>query len=127
MTTTEKPAVRYIAAAGSATAAVIYLLIGFNVITVVTDQGPGLVPPMLISGGLFALLSLLCLLSARHMVWMAGAGLQILVIVGYLAISSERNPAFEVWGIALKVVQVALLAAFGYLIVRSSRTGRLTA
>lgn len=122
MRTVDRRPIRYIAAATSALVAVIYLLIGLNVVSVVTDQEPGLVPPMLIAGVLFALLAVLTLTSTKTLIWVAGAGLQVLVIAGYLAISSERLPAFEVWGVLLKLLQVFLLVAFAYLaMVRMAR------
>jgi ABC-type multidrug transport system fused ATPase/permease subunit len=41
-----------------------------------------------------------------------------LVIVMYVAVSSTRTPPFEVWGLAIKVLQVALLAVLLYLSIR---------
>jgi hypothetical protein len=113
--------VRYAAAVGSALAALLYLLIAFSVITVVEDQ-PGFGPPMLIAGVLFAGLAALLVLSARRIVFVPGAGLQVLVLLGYLAISAERTPAFEAWGITTKALQVLLLAAFVYLTLQSRST-----
>jgi hypothetical protein len=117
MRTVDRRPIRYSAAAMSALVGVIYLLIGLNVVTVVTNQEPGLVPPMLIAGVLFALLAVLTLASTKTVIWVAGAGLQVLVIAGYFAISSERVPAFEVWGVLLKLLQVFLLVAFAYLAI----------
>lgn len=121
----DRSAVRYTAAAVSALVAVIYLLIGLGVISVVTDQEAGLVPPLLVAGVVFGLLAVVTTVSSKTLVWIVGAGLQVLVIVGYLAISSERTPAFESWGILLKLLQVSLLIAFVYLaVLRASRPVR---
>ncbi len=54
-------------------------------------------------------------------VWNLVALLDLGAIVGYFAVAPSRDPHFEAWGIAIKVVQVALLAAVGYLIARHRR------
>ena len=39
---------------------------------------------------------------------------------GYIAVAPDRTPAFEPWGITLRIVQVPLLIALLYLAVRPS-------
>lgn len=109
--------VRLVAAAGAGVVAVIYLLIGFSAVAVVDDQ-TGLVPPMLLAGAVFGLLAALLALSAARVVAAAGAALQLLVVVGYVAIASERTSAYEAWGIATKALQVLLLIALVYVTLR---------
>lgn len=106
-----------VAATGAAVVAVAYLLIGVSAIHVVEDQ-QGTVPPMLVSALLFAGLTVALARAPRRGVIVAGIALQILVIVGYLAVAAERTPAFEAWGIAIKVVQVALVGMLAYLALR---------
>jgi len=52
--------------------------------------------------------------------WIAGAILQALVIAKYFLVAPQREPAFEVWGITIRVLQLALLVATTYLASRSS-------
>jgi hypothetical protein len=66
---------------------------------------------MFIAAAAFALLTVLLALTPSRPVLLAGAGLQVLVIAGYVAIAAERTPAFEAWGLSLKALQVALLIA----------------
>jgi hypothetical protein len=115
-----QPRGRYVAAAASALVAVIYLLIGFSIVSVVDDQA-GLVPPMLIAAAVFAALAVLLMLSTSRLVLIAGAALQVLVLAGYVAIASERTPAYEAWGITVKAVEAFLLIVFVYLAVQRPR------
>jgi hypothetical protein len=127
MPATRSRVLRYATAGGAALSALLYLLLGLSVIRVVDGQAAGeVVPPLLIAAGLFAVLALLVARTSRRSVLLAGAALQILVIVGYVVIAAERTPAFEPWGVGLKVVQVLLLGALLYLAARSTadRPGR---
>ena len=115
---------RYLAAGVAVVVALLYLLIGFDVITVVEDQATAGAAPVLIAGLLFAVLAVLLLAWPKRRVLVAGAALQVLVLVRYLAVSGERSPAFEAWGIGLKVLQAGLLVAFVSLLVRHPRRAR---
>jgi hypothetical protein len=48
-----------------------------------------------------------------------GAVLQLLVVWGYFAVALDRTPAFEVWGITLRFIQLPLFAALVYLSLRA--------
>lgn len=52
---------------------------------------------------------LLLLRYDRWIVWALGAVLQAMVIAAYFNVASERMPAFETWGITIRVLQIALL------------------
>ena len=56
----------------------------------------------------------------RRVWWIAGAILQALVIAKYFLVAPQREPAFEVWGITIRVLKLALLVATTYLASRSS-------
>lgn len=56
--------------------------------------------------------------------FIAGAVLQVVVLVMYLVVSAERVPAFEVWGLGIKALQAGLLAAFVAMLLRLPRTPR---
>lgn len=109
--------VRELLAVTSVVVAAIYLLIGVGAIRVVEAQGAEIVPPMLLAGAAYGLLAVLAVGTERRPVWIGGAALQALVMVGYLAVSQQRTPAFEPWGIALRPLQVLLLVGFVYLAV----------
>ncbi len=110
--------IRWTAAAASGLVAILYLLTGSGAVAVTYDQPAGAIPPLLIAAGLFAVLAVLLLRVAQRWVWLAGAGLQAVVIAGYVAIAADRIPAFEAWGITIKVLQVVLLGAFAWLALR---------
>jgi hypothetical protein len=51
---------------------------------------------------------------------LAIAALYILIALQVVTVASSRSPHFEVWGLTVKVAQVALLLLLLYLGVRSS-------
>jgi hypothetical protein len=121
--------IRLVAAALSAVCAVIYFLIGLGVIypaTPATDQA-GLLVFGLLAGGAFALGAGLLLTMDRRAAWVLGAAFQVLAIVAYFQVAERRTPPFELWGVVLKVLQVAILAALVYLIVRRQDVGQRAA
>ena len=114
--------IRHAAAMVAAVMASIYFLIGAGVLQVVT---PNEDPEFLLvfgasAGGAFLLGALLLLRSDRRWLWMLGAAFQVFVYWGYIAVAPDRTPAFEPWGITLRIVQVPLLIALLYLAVRPS-------
>jgi hypothetical protein len=113
---------RFVAAGAAGLVAVLYLLIGFDVITVVQDQAEAGAAPVLIAGVLFAALAVLLAVTASRRVLVAGAVLQVVVLVMYLVVATERVPAFEAWGLAIKALQVGLLAGFVAMLVRRRRS-----
>lgn len=113
--------VRYGAAAVSVATALLYFGIGVGVVKVGEAVGPD-TPDLFLfgasAGGAFALGAVLLLLVDHRGLWLLGALLQVLVIAMYVAISSQRTPPFEVWGITIKVLQAAILLALAYLVLR---------
>lgn len=104
----------------AAVMAAIYFLIGAGVLQVVTPNedrgflfvfGAG-------AGGAFLLGALLLLRFDRRWLWMLGAAFQVFVFWGYLSVAADRTPAFEPWGITLRIFQVPLLIALLYLALR---------
>jgi phosphatidylserine synthase len=87
-----------------------YLLIGTQVVTVIDEPGdqPGFAIPAAI---VFAIGAVLLITLDRLAVWAVGAALQVPFIAMYLAVAAERTPTFEAWGISIRVLQVAILAA----------------
>jgi hypothetical protein len=52
----------------------------------------------------------------RRILWILGALLQAGVIAMYFSVAPGREPSFEPWGIAIKVVQVLLLSTLVMLV-----------
>ena len=110
--------VRFLAALGAVAVALAYVLIGLDVITVVDDQAAADPTPLFVAAALFAALAALLVTWSPRPVLAAGAVLQLVVIFGYLLISTERSPAFEAWGLGVKALQVALFVALLALILQ---------
>jgi hypothetical protein len=117
----QRRTIRYLAAAIAAITTVMYLLIGFGVLHVV-DEAAADAPPLLdfglMAGAAFGLGALLLLTMDRRVLWVLGAILQVGVIVMYVVVGQQRTPAFGLWGITIKILQVVLLGALLYLALR---------
>ncbi|MBZ0289564.1 MAG: hypothetical protein K8I30_18220 [Anaerolineae bacterium] len=108
--------IRTIAAGLSALTAVIYLLIGFNIVTVLntpTDQVFGF--PAAIASVLGAVLLIWL---DRRIVWILGAAFQVFVIYMYFNLAGQRSPDYEFWGVLLRVPQLIILVTLAYLSIR---------
>jgi hypothetical protein len=114
--------IRYVAAGLAAAMAAIYFLIGLGVLQVVNGQAgdPSMLGFGASAGGAFLLGAILLAELDRRWLWIAGALLQVMVVWGYFAIAQDRDPAFEVWGLTLRVIQLPLLAALVWLALRPS-------
>jgi hypothetical protein len=116
-----------IAIAGLAAAsAVAYLLIGLDVVAVV-DAGPN--DPSLLWFGIpasvaFLFGAVIMLVSDRTLWWALGAVFQVFTIAAYFDVADRRTPAFEFWGIALRIVQMLILAGLVVLIARYPQPAR---
>jgi len=112
---------REIAILGAAGAAVLYLFIGMGILSV-GESSAGATPDLpafgLLTGGTFAVAAVALTLFESRRVWLPVALLQVIVLVGYVAASAVRNPPYEIWGLLIKAVQVAVLAAVAYLVIR---------
>ncbi len=101
--------------------AVLYGLIWTGVLTVVTESQPGELGILGVAGVAFLVLAALLWRFASRVLWIGTAVLQALMIWMYVAIGVERDPGFEVWGISIRVAQVALIGVLIALLVRSRR------
>ncbi|HET9521848.1 MAG TPA: hypothetical protein VFO73_12435 [Candidatus Limnocylindrales bacterium] len=114
--------VRNFAAAVAAVTALLYALIGVEVLTIVqpgTNEEGDLLMFGLPAAGAFLIGALLLVLFDNRALWALGAILQVLVIVAYFAFAGVRTPQFELWGILIKVSQLALLGALVWLAIRA--------
>jgi hypothetical protein len=87
----------------------------------VVEAGPD--DPSLLWFGLPASLaflfgSVVMLVSDRVLWWALGAIFQVFTIAAYFDVADRRTPAFEFWGIALRIVQMLILAGLVVLIAR---------
>jgi hypothetical protein len=116
--------VRYLGAAAAALMAAIYFLIGIGVLDVggtTSGETPDQLGFGLSAGSAFLLTAALLLLTDRRWVWVIATVFQVLVLVIYIGASAIRVPPFEVWGITLRVIQLPLLLAVGWLALDSNR------
>jgi hypothetical protein len=116
---------RWVAFSAAAAAAALYFLIGAGVLPIGTpaDGSAGdLLGFGLTLGGTFAAIALLTLRARARRWWLAIAGIQVVVLVGYFAFASFREPQVEAWGLSIKALQaVLLLAAIGFVLRGETR------
>lgn len=113
-------ATRIAVAVLAAAAALVYALIGFEVLSIGETKAGD---PSLLWFGVpaalaFAFGAVAVIASDRKLVWALGALFQVFVIWAYFEVAPQRTPPFEVWGILLRVAQVAMLAGLAYMLVR---------
>ena len=115
--------VRYAAALLAGLTAVLYVLIATSAVSVI-DAGAvadarhdqmAFATPAAIAYSLGAVLLLIPRLDRRTL-WVLGALLQVGVIAMYFSVAPDREPSFEPWGIAIRLVQALLLAALVVLV-----------
>lgn len=113
-------AARIATAVLAAAMALVYALIGFEVLYI-GETKPG--DPSLLWFGVpaalaFAFGAVVMVASDRKLVWALGALFQVFVIWAYFDVAPQRTPPFEVWGILLRVAQVPILVGLAYLLIR---------
>jgi hypothetical protein len=122
-------AIRLATAGLAAFAALLYLLIGFGVLQVVEvrPDDPSLLWFGLPAGVAFAFGAVVMLVSERTVLWVLGAVFQVFAISAYFGVAADREPAYEFWGIVLRVVQVLILVALAVLLARYPTPARTQA
>ncbi|HKI56347.1 MAG TPA: hypothetical protein VKB31_04285 [Trueperaceae bacterium] len=108
--------------------AVVYALIGAGVAVVVEDAASADVSLAVfgaMAGAAFLLGAVLLWSLDNRLVWLAGAAFQVFAIVAYFDVAPQRTPAYEPWGISLKVAQAALLVLLAYLAVTPAKRVRV--
>jgi hypothetical protein len=100
--------------------ALVYLMIGTKLVTVIDppDDQPAF---GLAAAGFFVGFAVVLWLVRRPFVWVAGIVIQLFIVYVYLDLASERVPSFEGWGIALRVLQVPLIAILAFLAIGALR------
>ena len=124
-TVSESTATLQRTAAGiAALIALVYGLIWAGVLTVAADAEPGELGILGVAGLVFLVLAALLWRLSSRVLWIGAAFLQALMIWMYVVVGAERDPAFEVWGISIRVAQVALIGVLVTLLVRTTRHRR---
>ncbi len=104
--------------------ALLYGLIWAGVLPAVAGAESGEVAILGVAGVVFLVLAVLLWRFAGRLLWLGTAILQVTMIGMYVVISAEREPAFEVWGLSIRVAQVALIGVLVALVVRATRQRR---
>jgi hypothetical protein len=74
-----------------------------------------------VAGAVFAVLALLLWRVPSRLLW-AGVGLlQLLLTAMYVAVSPERDPSFEIWGLTIRGLSLVLLGILVALLVGARR------
>ena len=92
----------------------IYLLIGLDTLSVGTSTTAETTDllPFGVAMGLFSLASAIALYLAHARRWLVAiAAIQLVPLIGYVAFNAYREPAFEPWGVLIKVAQLVVLVA----------------
>ena len=112
--------VRYVGALAAGAMAGIYYLIGLGVLDIGGSTSGEMVDLGVFGGGAgtaFLVLALVFLFTDRRWIWALAFVFQLAVYAIYVAASGGREPAFETWGITLRVIQIPVVVALGYLIL----------
>lgn len=109
--------VRHTAAALAGITSLMYILIGLQVLSVL-DRPEEQVVFGLTAGSAFLVGVLVIERFDRRVVMGLGAAAQAFIIYIYFDLASQREPSFEIWGIVIRVIQVALFATLLYLAMR---------
>ena len=112
--------VRGLAAVTAAVIALLYLAIYAGLLSVGRAES-GDLGVLGVAGGLFAVLAIALWRIRSRLLWAGVAGLQVLLGVMYVAVAPERDPAFEVWGILIRVLSVILVAALVTMLLGARR------
>jgi hypothetical protein len=116
--------IRRLGVAAATVASVLYLLIGIGVLSVgesTSGEDAGLLGFGLVMAATFGVVAGLLLLVRRRAVLLAVAALQVVVLVGYVALSDMRDPPFDPWGLLIKVAQLVVLGVVAWLLSREPR------
>lgn len=100
--------------------AAVYVLIGLEVVTIGTAGDADIDIGVFGFGAasIFVLGAVLLLAVDRKVLWGLGAAFQLMMMAMYVGVSADRTPAFEAWGLGLRVPQVLLFAVLVALVVR---------
>lgn len=105
-----RTSIRWTAIIATTVSAVVYLLIGLEAVMVVENPADQASFGLMAATG-YAVATLALIAIRRRWLYLTGAAMQALVMWMYFTLAAERTPAFEFWGVFLRVPQTILLAA----------------
>lgn len=118
----DRARLRAFAAVLAGATALLYGLIALHVVTVldgpVTEVAGAQLAFAAPASGVYVIGVVLLLRYDDRRLWAIGLTLQLLVIGMYLSVASDRQPAYELWGVTIRVFQIGLLAILGRLALR---------
>lgn len=108
---------RWAAVGLSGTTALLYLLIGLNVVSIGEITPEEQTAFGLPAAAVFIAGAVVAMFWDKRWLWIVGAAGLSLIIFLYFNIAAQRVPEFELWGILIRVIQVPLLASLVYLAI----------
>lgn len=121
--------VRNVAVGASVVAAALYLGIGLGVLDIggsADGSDPGLLEFGVMMAAVSGITAVLLWFVRSRLLWIAVALTQFVVLFGYVAFAPHREPAFEPWGIAIKVAQAVVLGSMVYLVAHAREALSIT-
>lgn len=119
----DRRAMRRAAAGLCAVIAFVYLAIGAGLTSIEPNEEMSLVVFGVGAASIFVVGALLLLTLDIRALWAAGVMVQLMIAAMYVTVSADRTPAFEGWGIGIRVAQVPLLVLLVILAVRPTDPG----
>jgi len=104
--------------AGTIAALYAMLFAGVLIIAGATDAERGILG---VAAAVFAVVAGLLWWRRSRLLWAAAAVLQVVLGWMYLAIAPDRDPAFEMWGVTIRVVSLVLLVVLVRMLIAERR------
>jgi hypothetical protein len=117
--------VRPVAAIAAAGSAILYYLIGFGVLDIGESTTGGqeeLFGFGFAMGTIFLAVTAVTLLATNRGILAAAGLLDAIPLIGYFAMSSLREPPYEVWGLTIKVLQAVTFIAIFVMVLSPRET-----
>lgn len=117
----DRRALRRTAAGLCGVMAAIYVAIAAGATSIEPTEEMSLVGFGIGAASIFGVGAGLLLRFDNRLLWAVGAAMQLMIGAMYLAVSTDRTPSFEAWGLGLRVLQVPLFVILLSLALRSTR------
>lgn len=115
---------RWLGVGAAIASATLYLLIGIGWLTAgesTQEATTDLLGFGALMGAVYVVTALALWFMRSRVVLALIAAFQLIPLLGYVAFAGLREPPFELWGVLIKVCQVAVLLAAGALVLRSNQ------
>jgi hypothetical protein len=115
-----RPALQRVAAAVAGLIALLYALLSAGVLEIpgASSEELGILGA---AAGVFVVIAWMLWRWHSRILWIAVAGIQVLMGWMYLDIAPDRNPSFEVWGVTIRAVSVVLVVTLIALLLTDHR------